>query len=291
MKEKNDYYSVAAALLWGINYVAVKSVLKELPENVFMLTRFVTATGLLFLYLAATGESLKIFREDLARVLLLGVLGVGLYNIIWTVGIHKTTASNAALIISSSPFFAQLYSQIIIGQRISVKQWAFTVLAFFGIFLMVGKAPGANLSFHSQYFVGNMLLLAGALVFALYTTCAKPLLERYSPVKLNALSMALGLIVLIPYCISTGPLTIDSISWTVYARMLYIIVFGTAAAYVCWYAGVQKTGPVKVILFHYIVPVSSMVLGALFLKEPIGLAQILGGVLVLGGVIAAKIAD
>ncbi|MGE5677057.1 MAG: EamA family transporter, partial [Pseudomonadota bacterium] len=65
--------------------------------------------------------------------------------------------------------------------------------------------------------------------------------------------------------------------------------FGTAVAYICWYEGIKKTGPVKVILFHYIVPVSSMILGAAFLKEPVNLPQIAGGILALGGIIAAKL--
>ncbi len=75
------------------------------------------------------------------------------------------------------------------------------------------------------------------------------------------------------------------ISW----RMFYIITFGTVAAYVCWYTGIEKTGPVKVILFHYIVPVSSMILGVLFLREPMNRFQVFGGILTLGGIIAAKL--
>ena len=71
--------------------------------------------------------------------------------------------------------------------------------------------------------------------------------------------------------------------------MFYIIVFGTVAAYICWYTGIKKTGPVKVILFHYIVPVSSMILGVVFLGESLTIAQVIGGILALSGITIANI--
>lgn len=286
---KYDYYSIIAALLWGINYVAVKSVLAEIPESVFLLIRFTIAVAILLLYLIVTGEGLQIERADIGQILLLGILGVGIYNIFWTVGIHLTTASNAALLVSTSPLFAQLYMQLINKEKIVYRRWAFTLLSFYGVFLMISQSPGANFSFHSRFFIGNIIIFISALLFASYTIFAKPLLERYSPVKLNALAMASGLPLLTVYYFFNGPLAINTVSGITVCKMLYIIVFGTAAAYICWYTGIQKTGPVKVILFHYIVPVSSMILGVLFLEEPINLVQVIGGILALGGIIAAKL--
>lgn len=289
--ERNDYFAITAALLWGINYVIVKSVLNELPENGFLLVRFTISVVLLLLYLAVSGESLRVQRQDIAKIILLGVFGVGFYNILWTAGIHRTTASNAALIVSTSPLFAQLYVQFANKEKIGRKRWAYTFMAFCGLFLMTSSSPGASINFSSHFFKGNILVLTGTLLFTSYTVFAKPLLKSYSPVKLNALAMLSGLPVLLIYCISGAPLTIGAVSGTSLAKLFYIIVFGTAAAYICWYAGIKKTGPVKVILFHYIVPVSSMILGAIFLKEPVNLTQISGGILALGGIIASNYTD
>ncbi|HBE77930.1 MAG TPA: hypothetical protein DDW65_09160, partial [Firmicutes bacterium] len=282
--EKYDYFSIIAALLWGINYVAVKSVLAEIPESAFLVIRFTIAVAILFLYLIVTKEGLGIERSDIGKILLLGVLGVGFYNILWTTGIHLTTASNAALIISTSPLFAQLYVQIIHKEKIGFKRWIYTCLSFYGVFLMISQSPGANFNFHSRFFIGNLIVLVSALLFAAYTLFSKPLLNRYSPVKLNALTMALGLPVLIVYCILNvarmrAPAVPVQVSRIMAWKMTYIIVCGTVAAYICWYTGIEKTGPVKVILFHYIVPVSSMVLGFLFLREPLNLFQVFGGIL------------
>jgi drug/metabolite transporter (DMT)-like permease len=85
--ERNDYYSITAALLWGINYLAVKSVFNELPENNFLLIRFTRTVVLLLLYLAIFGDGFQVQRSDIIKILLLGILGVGVYDIFWTVGI------------------------------------------------------------------------------------------------------------------------------------------------------------------------------------------------------------
>lgn len=286
--EKYDYYSIIAALLWGINYITVKSVLAEIPESAFLVIRFTVAAVILFLYLAVTKEKIKIERSDIGKILLLGVLGVGIYNILWTTGIHLTTASNAALIISTSPLFTQLYVQIIHKEKIGFKHWIFTCLSFYGVFLMISKSPGANFDFNSRFFIGNLIVLVSALLFAAYTVFSKPLLKRYSPVKLNALTMISGLPVLIIYCILKGTAVPVQVTWLTAGKMFYIIIFGTVAAYICWYTGIEKTGPVKVILFHYIVPVSSMILGFLFLREPLNLFQVFGGILALGCIVATK---
>lgn len=287
---KDDYFAIIAALLWGINYVAVKSVLCELPENSFLLIRFTVSVVLLLLYLYISGENLMVRRQDILKITLLGVFGVGFYNILWTAGIHRTTASNAALIVSTSPIFAQLYMQFTGGEKVGGKRWFYTFAAFCGLFLMTGSSPGAVIDLGSRFFTGNLLVLASTLLFASYTVFAKPLLMHYTPVKLNAMAMASGLPILLAYYASAPvPLSFASISGAALAKLSYIIIFGTAVAYICWYEGIKKTGPVKVILFHYIVPVSSMILGAAFLKEPVNLPQIAGGILALGGIIAAKL--
>ncbi|MGE5677074.1 MAG: DMT family transporter, partial [Pseudomonadota bacterium] len=260
---RNDHFAVAAAFLWGINYVAVKSVLCELPEKSFLLIRFTASVVLLFLYLCISGETFRLRREDILKIVMLGVFGVGLYNILWTAGIHLTTASNAALIVSTSPTFAQLYMQFTGAEKVGGKRWVYTFVAFCGLFLMTGSSPGAAIDLGSRFFMGNLLVLASTLLFASYTVFAKPLLIHYTPVKLNAMAMASGLPILLAYyAYAPAPLSFSAVSGATLAKLSYIIIFGTAVAYICWYEGIKKTGPVKVILFHYIVPVSSMILGA-----------------------------
>ena len=286
--QKSDFFAIVAALLWGVNYVAVKSVLGTMPEHGFLLVRFTATVVLLLLFLRFTGEGFHVGRRDIPAIVILGVLGVGVYQILWTIGLRLTTASNAALIVSTSPLFTQLYLQLAGKERIGGRRWAGTFLAFGGVVLVVGGSPGADFDAGSRFFTGNLVVLLSALLFAFYTVSAKPLLRTYSPAKLNALAMTAGLPVFIAFFAARGPFDITALSGMNLVKMLYIVVLGTVVAFISWYAGIRRLGPVQVILFHYIVPVTSMILGFFFLGESMNPAQALGGMLALGGIISAR---
>lgn len=186
---KGEVFALTAAFLWGINYLLEKKILQVVPESQFLIIRFVLTVGLLAIYLRMIGENFKIEKGHYIPTLVLGIFGVGFYNILWTYGIHLTTASNAALLIATSPIFTGIYAVFRKEEQISPSRWAGTLLAFLGIYLIVQWTPGSRFSFASSVFLGNVLVLAGSSLFALYAIVAKPLLSHYSPIKLTTLAM------------------------------------------------------------------------------------------------------
>ncbi len=285
---QGEGFAIVAALLWGINYPLVKLVLGFVPENDFLIIRFSLATILFVVYLIISGETFRIARKDFSRVLMLGILGVGVYNIIWTSGIHRTTAANAAIMISASPIFTGIYSLLTGDEKISLSKWLGTIMAFAGICAIIYWTPGSEISLESRVFAGNILVLLGSLLFSMYAVLAKPLLKHYSPVKLTTLAMVLGLPVILIYSLSEPHTVTLSYGLMIWSGFAYIIVLGTMIAFIFWYKGVQQTSPFKTVIFHYIVPVVSMITGSIFLGEPINIERVLGGILVFAGLLAVK---
>jgi drug/metabolite transporter (DMT)-like permease len=286
---KGGLFALLAAIFWGFNYVLVKTVLKSIPESQFLFIRFILTVVLFLIFLAIRREPLKLEKQHILPVFILGVVGVGFYNIIWTYGIHQVTAANAALLISTSPIFTSIYAAFRREEPVSFKRWVGTILAFVGIYLIVRWAPGAVFTFNSSAFTGNILILGAALIFALYSVMAKPLLNHYSPNKLTAYTMTSGLLVLIPYCLADGrTLKITSITLHTWLYLGYIIIVGTVVAYVFWYKGIQHAGPVKTILFHYLCPVISMAVEPFFSGVKVSREQLVGALLVLIGLLLVK---
>ena len=285
-----EAYAVIAALLWGVNYPYVKVVLQELPESQFMVIRFIASVLLLVGYLLASGEGLSVERRHLGRILLLGLAGVGLYNILWTCGIHRTTAANAALLISTSPIITAIYSVASGREKVSPATWQGAGLAFSGVYLIISHTPGGEVSLSSTLFAGNLLVLTGSFLFAMYGVLAKPLLDSYSPVKLTTLAMLGGLPVLLAYhLLQGGGLALADIPPATWLGLAFIVVFGTIVAFAFWYKGIQQATPVRATLFHFIVPVTSMALGTAFLGEPVVASQLAGAGMVLAGLIIVKL--
>lgn len=284
-----EFYAVSAALLWGLNYVIVKMVLGEMAEGQFLPIRFLCTAAFLALYLRLRGEDFTVRKEHLLPVALLGVVGVGLYNIIWTYGIHLTTAANAALLISTSPIFTGIYTAALQKEPLPPLKWCGIILAFLGIFLLVRQTEGAAIRLDSGYFLGNLLVLAGALLFSLYGVIAKPLLHCYSPVKLTTLAMLGSLVILIPFGLIQCPVSQWSgIAPAMGAKLAYVVGCGTILAFTFWYEGIKYTGPLKTVLFHYLVPVTSILLSPLLLGENFNAGQIIGAALVLAGLLISN---
>jgi drug/metabolite transporter (DMT)-like permease len=288
-KSSSSLFAISAALLWGFNYPIVKLVLRSVPENRFLLIRFSIGVLLLCLVLYRNGETLRVRREHVPRFLALGLLGVGIYNVMWTAGIHRTTAANAALLISSAPVFTAIY-MVVSGQERLVPQRMFGILAaFLGIALITIWKPGAEVSLAGEAMLGNLLVLACAVIFSFYAIVARPLLRIYSPLKVTTLAMAAGLPVLVPYGLIGGSALAQTQSVpAIAAEFAYVILCGTVIAYVCWYRGVQGLGATRTVVFHYLVSIVSMTVGYLALGEPVTGWQLAGAGLVLAGLIVSQ---
>lgn len=289
----SEIFALLSAALWGINYPNTKLILARLSVPEMLLVRFPAAAGLMLCYLIMRGEGIGVRKSDLPRILVIGFICVGVYNLLWTSAMRLTSAASAALLISCAPIFTTLYMAVSGEEAISLRRWCGVLLAFGGIALITLCSPGMRLGFDSSAFVGNLICLAASLIFSAYNILAKSLLERYSPVKLTGLVTALGLLFIVPY----GALHLDVShlmgAWQTGApalqiEVIYLILMGTVVAYIGWYRGIQGAGAARTVLYHYFVSVISMVVGIILLGEIPSLGQLFGAGLVLGGLFVSR---
>ncbi len=288
-----EVFALLSGVIWGLNYPNTKLILARLSAPEMLLIRFSAAATLMLVYLCLRGERLSVRKSDLGPILILGLVCVGVYNVIWTNGIRLTSAANAALLISCAPIFTTLYTAMRGEEVISVQRWCGVLLAFGGIFLITLCTPGVRLRLDSQACLGNLLCLAASLIFAAYNILAKPLLKRYSPEKLTGLVTTLGLFIFIPYGVWNINLShlanaMQAGAFVLHIEILYLILMATVVAYFCWYRGVQGVGAARTVLYHYLVPVISMIMGMPLLKEYPSAGQLLGAGLVLGGLLITR---
>jgi drug/metabolite transporter (DMT)-like permease len=272
------------AVVWGVNFAFVKFALVDFYPLSFTVLRFFLAALFLVFIMLVNCEPLSLERGDIGAIIRLGFIGITLYNILFMEGLDLTTASNAALFISTSPLFAALMLARSRNERITPQVVAGLLLSTLGVFLVIQNKPG-GLSFSRRDLAGDLLTLSAAVVWALYTVKSKPLLERYSPIKVTAYSMAAGAVMLLP--IGASELLHQSwrmVSIRSWAAFSFSAFISGGLAFTLWYEGVKKIGVTRTIVYHYIVPFVAVLFAALFLGERIALTQVLGGVLILTGV-------
>ena len=272
------------ALVWGINFSVVKFSLRDFHPLSFTVVRFGLASVFLFALLLMTREPLAIDRQDRFPLVKLGFIGITLYNLFFMYGLKHTTAANSALLISLSPLAGVLIQAAAGRERLSLRTGIGLGLATIGVVLIIRSHQG-ELSFSSSAVIGDLLTLIATVSWALYTIAAKPLLDKYSAIKVTAFAMAAGSILLIPFGLSDladqSWSSIMPVSWSALGFAAFI---GAGVAYVLWYQGVKMIGVTRTMVYHYLVPFAAVLFAATLLGESITRLQVIGGAAVLTGV-------
>ena len=282
-----DAYLLATAVVWGASFPTGKVVLDVMPPLSFASIRFILASLVLFAILAARGESLAVRWRDMVQLTLIGVFGYTLFQAIWALGLDLTTASKASILISTSPAFLALIS-VARGERPSLRNWIGIATAFAGVYLIVNNGL-VRFQFDAQTWKGDALFVCAAILWAIYTGFAPPILQRHGALKATAYCMAIGALLLLPAGLwQLSAMDWDRVTPLVVANFAFIVVFSAALGFLWWFAGIGRLGVARAMPYMYLVPVFGVALAVLFLGETLSSVQIIGGVLVLAGVSLAR---
>src|SRR3954469_9596787 len=151
-----DVLLFTMAVIWGVNFVVVKYATRIFNPVAFTGLRVGTAALFLATMMLLRG-GISLRRSDIARLLLLGVLGNGLYQLFFIHGVARTRAGNAALIIGAAPAFIALIARARGLERVKRMTLVGIALSVFGVGLVIA---GSATSSH-----GETTLLGSILVF------------------------------------------------------------------------------------------------------------------------------
>jgi len=119
-------------LIWGGNMVVVKAALSEIPPLAFTALRFIGAAVIETILLHALGENLKMPWRDMRRTMAMALFGVVAYQGLFVLGIARTTAGNASVLLATIPILVALYNGVIKRQRLGANVWLGIALTIAG---------------------------------------------------------------------------------------------------------------------------------------------------------------
>jgi len=281
-----DLLLLLMALIWGVNIAVVKYGTNHLAPLAYNGVR-VALAAVALLGIATAMKKPWPRRRDVLALMLLGVLGNGLYQLLFIEGVAHTRAGNAALVLAATPAFVALIGWLRGVERIGRRGMAGIAISVLGIGLVVGgRAPigaGASTVF------GDMLVLGGCLCWAAFTVLLKPFMVRVDGVQVSGLTMAGGSI---PLLMVSAP-AIASTSWSeVSIRVWGAIIFsGLGAlvlAYLCWYRGVRVLGPTRASMYGNLQPVVALLFAWALLHEVPTIMQGLGAASIISGLLLTR---
>jgi drug/metabolite transporter (DMT)-like permease len=268
--------------IWSANFVVVKAAIGVFGPLTFTSLRWVVAVVTLFMILRWRSGAIRWPGRDGLILLGLGVLGFGGYQVLWTVGLTQITAGDSALIIAASPVLVALLAGAVGLDRLTAPKLAGAVVAFGGVAVVI--ATGHELTLGSSL-VGDVLTLAAAALWAVYTTAGAQLLRRIDPLEATAWSVLGGALFLVPFGAWEAAITPPTgITPAAMLAVLYSGALAAAIANVIVFNAIRFVGPTRVTAMQFLVPAGAVVLGAIALAEPVRPAQVAGGAVIVAGV-------
>ena len=276
-------------LLMGSSYPFAKDVLAVMSPLLYSASRYLVASLFLFAMMALMRRPLALPRRDWVPMILLSLIGVSLFQACWGLAMARSAPSVGSIVMTTTTAFSAILAWLG-GRRLPAMGWAGIVIAFAGVVLVVNNSlTSLTLSFGSLD--GVLLWVLAAFAWALYVDRGAPYNLRLGALPVMAWTTLIGSLVLLPIS-----LVFDSLAE--FARLderrlgywLYTAIFPVGVAFLGISAGLDRLGVSRVMVYMYLIPVAGVGLSAAFFGDPLTLARVLGGLIVLLGVILTRVA-
>ena len=273
-------------LVWGTNFAIVKQALERFEPLAFNALRFAVASAFVFGVLRARRQTGTPDRADIPRIVGLGLLGNVFYQVCFIVGLDRTRAGTASLVLALTPILTAFFSTLTGHEKPGPRTWIGALVSIAGIALVTGSGLAIE---GRDALIGDLILLGACAGWALYTVGARPIVRKYGSIRTTAWTMWVGTIGLwILGAPSLARQEWTGLGWKAWGGLLFSAFFAIGLAYLIWYRGVEKIGNTRTAIFSNLTPVVAMIAAAVLLNETPSGWSLFGALMTLTGVMVVR---
>jgi drug/metabolite transporter (DMT)-like permease len=277
-----DLLMVLMVAIWGFNFPVIKYATRQMSPLAFNATRIALASIVLLAYARATVR-VRPTRRQVLLLLALGVLGNGIYQMVFVGSVVNTDVGVAALLLASSPAFIALLSRFAGLGPISSRCAIGIALSLAGVALIALTSRTAIDG--SSSLEGNLLSVLAAIIWAVYVVLQARYVNDVEDTAIAALTLTGGAIPLLlfglPSMLATKWAALPGDVWL---GILWGGVISLALASVFWYRGVRILGATRTGIYLHLEPVFALIAAWIWMHEHPTPLQGVGAVTILAGV-------
>ncbi len=276
-------------MIYGANYIIAKDVMPhKIGPSAFVFLRVVGAIFIFWGIRFFIRE--KVARSDMWILVLCGLLGVAMNQLLFFNGLNMTSPIDASIIITAIPVLVLIFSAIILKEKITRTKIYGLALGGIGAVLLVWYGKDAS---GTTSMLGNLFVFLNACSYGLYLVIVKPLMKRYSPITIISWVFLFGFLFVAPIgypqFIETD---FSSFTTNTYLSVAYVIIGTTFLAYLFNIFALKHVPPIVSGSYVYLQPAVSFIMVAAYsaimnsdkYSKDINMIKILSCVLVILGV-------
>ncbi len=270
---------IIAMLIWGTIGVFVREI--NLSSVAIAFLRAII--GSILLLIIGIFKHERLYENNLKKNLPILILSGAIMGINWILlfqGYKYTTISNATLSYYLAPVFIAVLSAFILKESLSAKRIVCIFIALIGLFLILQTGEKSNNQSYNHV-LGILYGASGAVLYAIVVILNK-YIKGISVFTITLVQLFTAGIILLPFVIGENILVLVSVDMKSWIIMILIGIMHTGFAYLLYFSAIKEVEGQSIAILSYIDPIFAVLISSVFIGEPMGYLQIIGGVLILG---------
>ena len=274
---------ILAVIFWGCSFIATKVALKELSPETIISLRLIIASVFLFITAIIYKKDFSINLKSHGIIFILALIAV-FHLMIQVTGLKYTTASNTGWIIGTAPIFMAILAAIFFKEKIGLLKISGIIIAMFGLLLLIGKGNITNVDLIENK--GDLLVLASAFTWGVYSMVNKKISLSYSPLMTILYLFIMMVIIIVPFNLNEASVnSVVHLSVNGWISILFLGLFCSGIAYVIWAYSLRDLESARVGAFLYFEPLVTVLAAWILLSESITVLMIFSGAIITLGVV------
>jgi drug/metabolite transporter (DMT)-like permease len=279
---------VLLTIIWGVNFSVVKWALDWLDPMAFNALRFPLAALTVYAVLRIRGRIPRPQTEDIGGIVLLGVAGNAIYQLLFIHALDLTRAGNVALFLATTPAWAAILSWMAREGTMDLRAVIGVGFTLAGMILVV-LGGDQELAWGARSLLGDLLAAAAAFTWALYTVGSRRYVLRYGSVPVTAWTLWTGSFILVLLGV---PALLDApvrdLPTSVWGAIAFAGILALGVSYLLWYRGVGRLGSARTATYSNLIPIVALITAWITLGESPAVLQGVGAMIILAGVLLAR---
>jgi drug/metabolite transporter (DMT)-like permease len=278
-----SFYALLSVSFWGVSFVSAKAVLGKLDPYSLLVLRFGIGALFLLTILLLNRSRLRISISYIPHLVVLGILGVFIHQVLQATSLLTINASSAGWLISFSPIFTVLLSVLFLHEKMDVKKALGMLVAITGVFIVTTTRSGHSFEFALN--IGFILMILSTLNWAVYSILLKKLQIPYPALVVTFYMSLIGFVLTLPFMIrNRGWESVPLLTHTEWAHLLFLGIFVSGIGYWYWGKALEVLDASRVSIFIYLEPLVTLIAAIILLHEKFILISAAGGIIIMIGV-------
>lgn len=273
----------AVIFFWSSAFVGIRYALVDFHPGALALFRFLVASLCMLVLYALLPKRKKPTLKEFSFLIVLGVIGIGIYNLALNFGEQTVNAAIASFIVSLIPVVTTVLAITLLKEPFSIHIVIGSLISLTGLVII-----GGSEIIQAKVGLGLILVCLATFCGATYTTLQRLLLKEFHPIEVTAFVMWGGTLCFLPF----APELINDLKHAHLASTattIYLGVFPAAIAYAAWSYALSKLNASHAALYLYLLPIVSTALAFVLLGEFPNTLSLVGGLIALSGALYSRL--